>query len=212
MRRYYTNSCYFCIFDPGNSEFRKTIMYEKTNHKLHFEETYVSYYSRMKRFAREYVVREEDAENIVQDVFFELWEKRAETFTFVNLNGFLFVMLKNKCIDFLRRKKIELHARSEMQEEYLRNLQLKFESLEALDGKLLLNPDIETIVQNAIDSLPEKCRKIFVMNKMEGKKQKAIAEELNISAHTVENQMAIAYKKLKEALKDYIPLFLFFFV
>jgi len=72
--------------------------------------------------------------------------------------------------------------------------------------------DIDTIIQKAIDNLPEKCREIFVMNKIEGKKQKVIAQELNISIHTVESQMAIAYKKLKEALKDCVPLFLFFFI
>ncbi len=50
------------------------------------------------------------------------------------------------------------------------------------------------------------------MNKIDGKKQKQIAEELNISVNTVESQMAIAYKKLKEALKDYSPLLIFFFI
>jgi len=50
------------------------------------------------------------------------------------------------------------------------------------------------------------------MNKIEGKKQKLIAQELNISIHTVESQMAIAYKKLKEALKEHMLLFIFFFI
>jgi RNA polymerase sigma factor (sigma-70 family) len=81
-----------------------------------------------------------------------------------------------------------------------------------LDNQFLNETDIDAVIQNAIDSLPEKCRQIFVMNKIEGKKQKVIAQELNISVHTVESQMAIAYKKLKEALKDYTLLFLFFFI
>lgn len=61
-----------------------------------------------------------------------------------------------------------------------------------------------------INSLPEKCREIFIKSKIEGKKQKDIAVEMNISLKTVENQMNIAYKKLKSELKDYLPLLLFF--
>ena len=60
-----------------------------------------------------------------------------------------------------------------------------------------------------IDSLPEKCREIFIKSKIVGKKQKEIAAELNISLKTVENQMAIAYKKIKGELKAYLPLLLF---
>ncbi len=187
-------------------------MQASTEYKIQFEETYVSYYARMKRFARQYIIREEDAENIVQDIFFDLWKKQLEFSSFVNLNGFLFMMLKNRCIDFLRQKTIEQQAVDEIQSEYIRTLKLNFESLEVLDNELLSDVDIDSIIQNAIESLPEKCREIFVMNKIEGKKQKVIAQELNISVHTVESQMTIAYKKLKEALKDHMPLFLFFFI
>lgn len=187
-------------------------MQTTSEYKVQFKEAYITYYSRMKRFAQEYVIREEDAENIVHDIFTELWEKKLEFISYVNLNGYLFVILKNRCIDFLRRKTTEQRAINKMQEEYLQTLKLQLESLQILDSKLLCDPDIETVIQNAIDSLPEKCRHIFVMNKMEGKKQKLIAKELNISVNTVESQMAIAYKKLKRALKDYVPLLTFFFI
>ena len=181
-------------------------------YKNQVKDIYVSNYSRMKRFAQQYVIREEDAENIVQDIFFNFWEKQLEFSSFSNLNGYLFSVLKNRCIDFLRRKNLERSAMSTIQDEYLLELKLKFESLEILDNKLINESHIDTIVQKAIYCLPEKCREIFIMNKLEGKKQKAIAKELNISIHTVESQMAIAYKKLKYLLKDYIPLFIFLFI
>lgn len=187
-------------------------MQSTPKYEIQFEEAYIFYYTRMKRFAQEYVVREEDAENIVHDIFTELWEKKLEFSSHINLNGYIFVILKNRCIDFLRRKTTEQHAINKMQEEYLQTLKLKFESLEALDSKLLAEPDIDTIIQNAVDSLPERCRQIFVMNKFDGKRQTHIAQELNISVNTVESQMAIAYKKLKEALKDYVPLFVFLLI
>jgi RNA polymerase sigma-70 factor (family 1) len=183
-----------------------------SRHKSEFEKIYLSYYSRMKRFAQEYVIREEDAENIVQDLFLDLWEQNIELLSHSNLFAYLFTSVKNRCIDFLRHKTIVQNTAQKLQDDYTKALQIKFQSLEAFDEQLFSEPDIETIIQNAIESLPERCREIFILSKIEGKKQKEIARELNISVNTVENQMAIAYKKLKEILKDYIPLLIFLLV
>jgi RNA polymerase sigma-70 factor (ECF subfamily) len=86
---------------------------------------------------------------------------------------------------------------------------MKLQSLEVFDEQVFSDTEIETVIANAIQSLPEKCRRIFIMNKIEGKKQRIIANELNLSIHTIESQMAIAYRKLKEILKDYLPLCFF---
>ena len=171
-----------------------------------FENIYVTYYSRMKRFAQEYVMSEEDAENIVQDVFLDLWEQQFVFMSHSKLMAYLFTATKNRCLDFLRHKSAVRKGTERLMEQHDIELQMKLQSLEALDDGIFSEPDIESVVQKAIETLPEMCRKIFVMNKIEGKKQKAIAVELNISLNTVESQMAIAYKKLKEALKEYIPL------
>ena len=183
-----------------------------TKNRTEFEKIYVTHYSRMKRFAQEYVIREEDAENIVQDVFLDLWEQNLLLLSHTNLFAYLFTAVKNRCIDFLRHKTIAQHAAQKLQDDYTKALQMKFQSLEAFDEQFFSEPDIETVIQNAIESLPEKCREIFILSKIEGIKQKAIAQELNISINTVENQMTIAYKKLKESLKDYLPLLIFLFV
>ena len=164
----------------------------------HFEEIYVSWFSRMKYFALEYVVSEEDAENIVQDVFTELWEKKEILAYDVNLVALLFTSIKNRCIDLLRHRIVVKEA-----------VNLKLASLELFDQSLLSEQDIERIITEVVDSLPKKCREIFIKSKIEGKKQKDIAAELNISLKTVENQMAIAYKKIKSELKDYLPLLIF---
>ncbi len=176
-----------------------------------FEDVYTSHYSRMKRFARQYVIQEEDAENIVHDVFMDLWENRHKLSTITNLSGYLFISLKNKCIDFIRHKQFVLDVADKIQAEHTRMLNIKLQSLEIFDDKIFSENKIEEIVQNAINALPERCRKIFVMNKLEGIKQKEIAKELNISVNTVENQISIAYRKLKASLKDHYPIFIFFF-
>lgn len=166
----------------------------------------------MKRFAQEYVIREEDAENIVQDIFLDLWEQNLLLLSHTNLFAYLFTTVKNKCIDFLRHKTVVQKTQAKFQDDYIKALQMKFHSLEAFDEKIFSEPTIEAVIQNAIDSLPKKCREIFILNKIEGKKQKIIAQELHISINTVESQMAIAYKKLKEVLKDHIPLLIFLFI
>lgn len=182
---------------------------EKRNIPYDFEEIYVSYFSRMKSFAQEYVLSEEDAENIVQDVFTELWEKKELLSYNINLVAFLFTSIKNRCIDHLRHNVVVREAESQMQKEYQITLKVKLASLELFDQYLLSEQDIEKIISDVIDSLPEKCQEIFRKSKIEGKKQKEIAAEMNISLKTVENQMNIAYKKLKSELKDYLPLLLF---
>jgi RNA polymerase sigma-70 factor (ECF subfamily) len=178
---------------------------------LEFKEIYVSHYSKLKRFAKEYVVADEDAENIVQDVFTHLLENWTLLSTYQNIFSYLFLITKNKCTDFLRHKMVVQKAADEIAEEYYLSLKASFDSLDSFNQHSFSQEDIEEIVQKALNTLPERCREIFIKNKIEGKKQKEIAEELNISVNTIESQMAIAYKKLRIELKDLFPLFLFLF-
>ena len=176
-----------------------------------FEEVYLAYFSKMKYFAKEYVLSEGDDEYIVQDVFTELWEKKEILTMPVNLVAYLFTATKNKCLNHLRHKTVVQETASLIQEEYAITLQMNLNSLEAFDEDLFSEEDVEKIISRAFDSLSDKCREIFIMSKLEGKKQKQIAEELNISINTIETQMGIAYKKLRVELKDYMTLFLFLF-
>lgn len=187
----------------------KQMLTEKRKIPYNFEEIYISYFSRMKYFALEYVLLEEDAENIVQDVFTELWEKKELLTYDINLIAFLFTSVKNRCIDLLRHKVVVRDVIDQIQEEYLITLKVKLASLELFNQSHLSDQDIEKKITEVINALPEKCREIFIKSKLEGKKQKEIAEELNISIKTVENQMNIAYHKLRHILRDYLPLLLF---
>lgn len=176
---------------------------------IRFEDIYLAYFSKMKHFAREYVVLEQDAENIVQDVFTELWEKREMLSMQINLVAYLFTTVKNKCLNHLRHKMIVQETANKIQEEYSITLRMNLDSLEAFDQNIFSDQDIEQIINRALNALSPKCREIFIMSKLEGKKQKQIAAELNISINTVETQIGIAYKKLRTELKDHLPLLLF---
>lgn len=176
---------------------------------MDFENFYITWYSRVKYFARDYVLSDEEAENIAQDVFLEFYQKREELDFHINLVAYLFTSVKNKCIDYLRRRLMEQEAAVKMQEEFDLSFRMKFDSLEAFNIEGLSEDNIKDIIEKALDTLPERCREIFVMSKIEGKKQKEIAEELNVSVKTIESQMTIAYKKLREELKNHLPLLLF---
>lgn len=109
--------------------------------------------------------------------------------------------MKNRSLDYLRHKVVA--------EEYKQELTFKLLALEQLNYTLTSEEDIEKVVANAIDKLPERCREIFLKSRIEGMKYREIADELDISMNTVENQMSIALKKLRIELKDYLPLLLF---
>lgn len=180
--------------------------------KENFDSIYVNNFSRLFLFAKEYVLFDEEAENIVQDIFLMLWEKREALRVDVSLTAYLFTLVKNKCIDFLRHQMVEQMYSENVKHEYNEELNVKLFALESFDHNFSSEEDIETLLRNAIEKLPERCRLIFIKSRIEGKKYKEIAEELNLSVNTVEGQISIALKKLREELKDYLPLLLFLFI
>ena len=180
--------------------------------KENFDSIYINNFSRLFLFAKEYVLFDEEAENIVQDIFLMLWEKREALRVDVSLTAYLFTLVKNKCIDFLRHQMVEQMYTENVKHEYYEELNVKLFALESFDHNFSSEEDIETLLRNAIDKLPERCRLIFIKSRIEGKKYKEIAEELNLSVNTVEGQISIALKKLREELKDYLPLLLFLFI
>lgn len=184
-------------------------LHMQKNNKSDFSRVYSIYFPKLVRFAREFVLSTEDAENVIQDIFIYLWEHQELLDTLTNLNAFLFTLVKNKCIDQLRHRKLLERKREEFKTVFDKEIQLKLYALQQFDENALSNEDIEIILDNAINSLPEKCREVFVLSRMEGLKNREIAERLNISAKTVENQMTTAIRKLRVELKDYLPLFIF---
>ncbi|KAA4628615.1 RNA polymerase sigma-70 factor [Bacteroides ovatus] len=150
---------------------------------MNFSELYLTYYSKLVRFAKEFVIQEEDAENITQDVFIILWENRDFIERIDNMNAYLFRLVRNKCLDYLKHKVFE--------QRYVESVQTSYEVDVVEDN------DTEILIRAAINSLPKRCRDIFLLSRVEGLKYKEISEQLGISVNTVECQMGIALKKLR---------------
>lgn len=176
-----------------------------------FEEIYTKYHPKLVRFSNEYIFSIPDAENIVQDCFVYLWEHQEDLYTIRNINAFLFRLVKNKCVDYLRNKIAVENRKEEFQYISIKEAEYKLLSIEAFDDSALSDEDIEKIIYRAIDNLPGKCKEIFVMSKINKLKYEEIAELLNVSTNTVRNQIAIALKKMRKELKELAPILLFMF-
>ena len=170
-----------------------------------FEKIYKLYYPKMVVFAKNYISANEDVENIVQDVFSVLWERKDELGLPCTLSPHFSTLVKNRCLNFLRHKLIEEEYNTQMKEE----LGFKLYALESLEYSYHSEKELQEIIQRALDTLPERCREVFIKSRIEGLKYKEISDELGISVNTVENHIVTALKKLRVALKDYLPLLLF---
>jgi len=162
-------------------------------HTINIEDLFRLNYRPLCMYALHYVSDADLAEDIVQESFTALWEKIENGADVSNRRAYLYMSVRNRCLDNLRRKGIPT------------------ESLKPYDTYGIIDDDdacersfIEAKLWTAIDSLPEKCREVFLMSKRDGLKYEEIAEELGLSVNTVRNQISKALNVLKNgAVKLY---------
>ncbi|MFY0605385.1 MAG: RNA polymerase sigma-70 factor [Cyclobacteriaceae bacterium] len=158
-----------------------------------FEKLFKKHYADVVRFATSMVRDRTIGEEIGQEIFMYLWEKREQIHLKSSLKSYLFSSTKNKCINYF---KLELPKQQALTD--LVDIEDAHESPMTSDEHELM----KLKVQNAIDTLPGKCRNIFVLSRYGGMTYQEIADDLGISIKTVENQISIALKKLKEQLSE----------
>lgn len=162
-----------------------------------FKHLYLENASRLICYASRYV-DEEIAEDLVQDVFIKIWQKKEGYFKEEGLKTYLFRSVQNACLDYLKHKAVE----TSYAEEFARKLKLEeiryYDRLEAAE----LEKERLDSIYREIAKLPERCREVFTLAYLEGKKSAEIADRLNISQRTVEAQL---YKGLK-IIRDVLAL------
>ncbi|MBO5803465.1 MAG: RNA polymerase sigma-70 factor [Bacteroidales bacterium] len=143
-------------------------------------------------FALHYLKDIDVSEDVVQEAFGLLWEKLSAGEKVVNQKGYLYSIVKNRSLDILRKGGLTGEAIS------------LDGSVDDIEEPAVEDAEVEARLWTAIDTLPEKCREIFLMSKRDGLKQEEIAQELGISLQTVKNQVSKALKILKDgAVKIY---------
>ncbi len=176
---------------------------------MKFEKFYINWYSRAKNFCIQYVGEKEDAENIIQGVFTDMYEKWDQLSGEDKLPAYLFSAIKNSSLNFLRQRLQQEKAKAQIQRDVMFDLRVNYDALQELNTNFPNEEDINRMLYQAINALPERCRKIFTMRKIDGMSQKEVAQALGISVNTIEVQMQIAYRKLREQLKNYVPMLIF---
>ncbi|SHE66807.1 RNA polymerase sigma-70 factor, ECF subfamily [Mariniphaga anaerophila] len=168
-----------------------------------FEVMFSVYYPRLVYFAKEYVPYE-DAKSLVQDAFITFWEKNPDVSTESQLQSYLYTIVKNNCLMRLRHEKIEKGYVNEA-ELRIQN-QVYSSALQQLDTSEIAFQEIETIIEKTLSDLPPRCREVFVLSRLEGKKNHEVAQELNISVKAVEAQITKALKVFRIELRDFLPI------
>jgi RNA polymerase sigma-70 factor (ECF subfamily) len=140
------------------------------------------------------------AEEIVQNVFFRIWEKKEQLQIDDSLKAYLYRSVHNESLNHLKHLKIK----TSFQLQYSGNM----ESSNQDASNQMVAAELENDIQKAISELPPQCRTIFQMSRFEQLKYQQIADQLNISIKTVENQMGKALKVLRSKLVEYLPFLL----
>lgn len=154
-----------------------------------------SYYKPLMVFAIKYLKAPEEAEDVVQEVFLQLWRKQVQLPP-QEIKSYLFTAVKNGCLKVIRHKKVVQKHESFLQAE---------DTIEVYDPHhYLLLSEIEKCVEETLGSVSERTQRIFNMSRVEKKKYDEIADQLNISVKTVEAHMSKMLHLLRIRLKPYL--------
>ena len=134
------------------------------------------------------------AEDIAQDVFFEIWRRRSSLDIHVSLKAYLRRAAVNKTLNHLRDKRNHKNEElSELQSE-----------IQIPENPTLETNELNALIERAIEALPERCRLVFKLSRLEEMSYQEIADKLGISVKTVENQIVKALKMLRDALRPFV--------
>lgn len=174
-----------------------------------FELIFDENYERIVGFCMQFIPDIDEAKNIAQQSFIKLWLNRGELKTTGGINAFLYTAAKTECLNFLRHEKYKQQFRAQTIQEKER--QLNAEILESFQFDRLEFIELEEMIDTALQKLPERCRLVFEKSRFEGKKNREIAEELDIALKSVESNITRAIKILRKELKDILPLVFWMF-
>jgi len=161
-------------------------------------ELYARYKERMIYFCKHYVINEEDAEDIVQDIFLQLWGKRHFLGSVTSFSGYIQAMTKNSILKRLRH--IDVHAR------FVQTLLMNNNNSTNETEDAIIENDYEKLLNEMIERLPPMQKEIFRLSRIEGLDYKEIAELLQTSVENVRKNVSLALRKIQDQLSNHTDI------
>ncbi len=168
-----------------------------------FEKLFKTHYSRLCSYANLFLNDPDAAEDVVQEVFFKLWKNHDDLVINTTIKSYLFRSVRNGCMNVID------HISVREAYKIVNENDIKDSEGNLIDETIV--SELEQRIKETIDLLPPERRKIFILSRFDGLKYREIADQLNISVKTVENQMYQALRFLREKLVDYLPLIMLIF-
>ena len=169
-----------------------------------FERLFKDQYPALCGYARKYLEDVDQAEEVVQEMFFNFWQKKDKLDVTISIEAYLFRSVRNSCLNYLKHLKIREEHR------LATNQEIRIKEQEIHDNVVAL--ELQERIEDVIEQLPPERKKIFKMSRYEELKYKEIADKLNLSVKTVEAQMGKALKYLRLHLAEYLSVFIIFII
>lgn len=183
---------------------------EKSSRNL-TEEEFGRIFSRCRqmfvKIANSYIHDDSAAEDIVNECFIRMWEKRDELKT-ENYESYAFKSIVNRCLDHLKVENNRTRIQKNIYEASNRMQTYEINSLESLNPERLFADEINTIVANCLKRMPDVTRKVFLASRIDEKTYGEISEIYGIPVRQVTSHIQFALKTLRNSLRDYLPLIL----
>jgi RNA polymerase sigma-70 factor (ECF subfamily) len=176
----------------------------KKGNPVAFKEVFTTLYPRLKGYCRLFVHNHQLIEDIIQESFIAVWEKHHTIQIEKSVESLFFVVVRNRCLNELKKRKLEegkidLENLPGSELQYLYQLDFTEKEEKSIEEMLIES------MQKAVDELPGKMKLVFTRCKIEGRKQKEVADELGISLKMVEKQISKAREHIREKLNNQYP-------
>lgn len=166
--------------------------------KLAYAKIYERYFRVLYVHALKKLQNEEEAKDLIQELFTVLWSRRESIAADVNMAAYLYTSVRNRVLDSFSHRKIE--------DKYIVSLQRRIDNESEAADHCLLEKELVTIIENEINALPPKMREIFELSRKNNLSHKEISEKLSISEQTVSKQVTNALKRLRTKLGAHLFL------
>lgn len=177
------------------------LMRLRNSDKDALKQIFDAFYPSLCHYASHFVGDHDQSEEVVQDLFVRIWEKREQMEISTSLRSYLFRSVRNQCINLIMHEKVRQNHAQKIRDALIED---------TAEENYFLEEERSKAIASAIAALPEKRREIFLLSRQEGLKYQEIANQLQISVKTVETQMGLALRFLREKCKRIFMFFMFF--